>query len=170
MNTGINTITYTPPPSTEWGPFYWYVIHTTALNYPTNPTDFHKAAYKNFFESFANILPCRKCREHYQTHISRYPISPFLDSNELLNKWVIDLHNMVNQSLGKPQYTYQQVYQIYMGLKPISPFISIKQQEEAITKAKYNKVQQNKLYGLIGIFILVVIAILYLQKKYYYIF
>lgn len=166
----MNTITYTPPQPTEWGPLYWYVIHTTALNYPTTPSDFHKTAYKNFFESFANVLPCKKCREHYQTHISRYPISPFLDSNALLNKWVIDLHNMVNQSLGKPQYTYQQVYQIYTGLKPFSPFASFIQKENQLTKQKYNNARRNKLYGLIIIFIIIIVTLLHLKKKYYYCF
>lgn len=161
---------YHPPHTTVWGPHFWYVIHTTALNYPTIPTDFHKMAYKNFFESFANVLPCKKCREHYQTHISRYPITPFLDSNELLNKWIIDLHNMVNQSLGKRQLTYQEVYQIYSGLVPISPFSTIQQQQVAITKHKYNMARRNKHYGMIAILCLVIIGLFYLKKKYYYVF
>jgi hypothetical protein len=161
---------YNTPPTNIWGPLYWYVIHTTALNYPNNPSDFHKTAYKNFFESFANVLPCKKCREHYQTHISRYPISPFLDNNQLLNKWVIDLHNMVNQSLGKPLYTYQQVYQIYNSINPISPFSTIQEQEQLITKQKYLDVQRNKHYGLIAILVILIGGLLYLKKKYYYIF
>ena len=166
----MNTITYTPPNSTEWGPLFWYVIHTTALNYPTNPNDFHKTAYKNFFESFANVLPCKKCREHYQTHISRYPISQFLDSNELLNKWIIDLHNMVNQSLGKRQLTYQEVYQIYSGLQVISPFSSVKERETELTKQRYINSQRNKHYGMIVILALIIVGLLYLKKKYYYVF
>jgi hypothetical protein len=165
----MNTI-YTQPKSSEWGPLFWYVIHTTALNYPSNPTDFHKTAYKNFFESFANVLPCKKCREHYQTHISRYPISPFLDSNELLNKWIIDLHNMVNQSLGKRQYTYQEVYQIYSNLKPINPFSKIQEYEAEITKQRYITGQRNKHYGMIFILALIIVGLLYLKKKYYYVF
>lgn len=161
---------YKTPPTNVWGPHFWYVIHTTALNYPTAPTDFHKMTYKNFFESFANVLPCKKCREHYQTHISRYPISPFLDSNELLNKWIIDLHNMVNQSLGKRQLTYQEVYQTYAGLTPISPFSSIQQKEAELTKQRYNLAIRNKHYGMIFILLIIVVVLLYLKKKYYYVF
>ena len=161
---------YKTPLSSVWGPYFWYVIHTVAFNYPDNPTDFNKMSYKNFFESFSNVLPCKKCREHYQTHLSRYPISPFLDSNMLLNKWVIDLHNIVNKSLNKPQFTYQQVYQIYQNLNPPNPFLHIKQAESMITKAKYADAKKYRLYGLIFIVLICIFFLTKAKNKYCYIF
>lgn len=161
---------YIIPKTNIWGPLFWYVIHIVAFNYPNNPTDLHKMMYKNFFESFANVLPCKKCREHYQSHLSRYPISPFLDNNILLNKWVIDLHNIVNKSLNKRLYNYQEVYNIYNNLIPISPFSTFIEKNKKITKYKYNSLLKNKHYFILILLILIVIYLLYLKNKYYYIY
>lgn len=158
------------PPTTVWGPYFWYVIHTVAFNYPENPTDYNKMSYKNFFESFSNVLPCKKCREHYQTHLSRHPISPFLDNNKLLNKWVIDLHNLVNKSLNKPQLTYNQVYQIYQTLEPLNPFYKTKVADSVITKQKYNDTKKYKLYGLIFMTLIAIFFLIKAKKDYCYIY
>ena len=41
------------------------------------------------------------------------PLSPNLDSKELLVKWLIDLHNDVNKSLNKRLYSYDEVIKLY---------------------------------------------------------
>lgn len=154
----------------EWGPHYWYVIHITAFNYPERPTDFHKMSYKNFYDSIGNILPCKKCQQHYRTYLSKYPISPFLDNRNKLVQWTIDLHNIVNKSLKKPLFTYQQVYNIYNNLKPINPFLAVNEEEYKYSIEKQKAMLRNKHYGLIFIFILLIAGIYYLKKKYYYVF
>lgn len=156
------------PPNNIWGPHFWYVIHLVAFSYPDKPNDLHKLSYKNFFESFANVLPCQNCRDHYKTHLSKHPITPYLDNSILLNKWVIELHNRVNQSLNKPTMSYESVLRLYTNFHPTSPFNKFKQIAEQFEQQKIDNTKIYKYIGLIGIFILIIITIIYLQKKYYY--
>ena len=91
------------PPSV-WGPFFWHTIHIVALGYPKNPT---------YTDSLAFLIPCPVCREHYKEHLISKPISTFLDSRTDLIKWTIDIHNKVNITTGKPEWTLEEVLSYY---------------------------------------------------------
>jgi hypothetical protein len=110
------------PPSV-WGPFFWHTIHIVALGYPKNPTYTDKKCAKEFYESLAFLLPCSICREHYKEHLQTKPISTFLDSRTDLIKWTIQIHNKVNQMLGKPEWTLEEVLSYYekVGARNRSP-------------------------------------------------
>jgi hypothetical protein len=110
------------PPSV-WGPFFWHTIHIVALGYPKNPTYTDKKCAKEFYESLAFLLPCSICREHYKEYLQAKPISPFLDSRTDLIKWTIQIHNKVNQMLGKPEWTLEEVLSYYekVGARNRSP-------------------------------------------------
>ena len=96
-------------PPEVWGPFFWYTIHITALGYPTQPSYAHKKAAKEFYESLKFLLPCPICKEHYITHLEKYPITPHLDRRSDLFRWTLLLHNEVNKSLQKEEMTESQV-------------------------------------------------------------
>ena len=96
-----------------WGPKLWFVLHTMSFNYPTNPTNIDKQSYHNFFDGLKTIIPCTLCRSHYIEHTTKYPIIPHLNSKQALVKYVIDLHNIVNKSLGKRIYSYDEVIKLY---------------------------------------------------------
>lgn len=100
------------PPSV-WGPFFWHTIHIIALAYPKNPTYTDKKCAKEFYESLAYLIPCPVCREHYKEHLISKPISTFLDSRTDIIKWTIDIHNNVNKTLGKPEWTLEEVLLYY---------------------------------------------------------
>jgi len=106
-----------------WGPFFWHTIHIAALGYPKDPTYTDKRAAKEFFESLQFMLPCGVCREHYSKHIKESPISTFLDRRADLFRWTITIHNEVNKSLHKPQWTEQEVMGYYarLGKRDRSP-------------------------------------------------
>ena len=110
------------PPSV-WGPFFWHTIHIVALGYSKNPTYTDKKCAKEFYESLAYLLPCAVCRDHYRAHLEESPITPFLDSRTDLIKWTIDIHNKVNKTLGKPEWTLQEVLSYYekVGARNRSP-------------------------------------------------
>jgi len=91
------------PPST-WGPFFWHTMHLVALGYPKTPTYAEKRAAKEFFESFAHLIPCPICKLHYADHLKNNPITPSLDTRNDLFQWTIRIHNLVNKDLGKPEY------------------------------------------------------------------
>jgi hypothetical protein len=105
-----------------WGPFVWYVLHIISFNYPINPSQFEKTAYREFYMNVKNVLPCESCRRHYSTYLSIYPISPHMDSRATLIKWVIQVHNFVNKQLGKRLYSVPEILNIYKNLQPQSLF------------------------------------------------
>ena len=113
------------PPSV-WGPFFWHTIHIVALGYPQEPTYAHKKAAKEFFESLSNLIPCPQCREHYQLHLQKMPITPHLDRRADLFRWTVELHNEVNKSLGKPIVMESEVLLYYrrIGARDKSPVIN----------------------------------------------
>lgn len=113
------------PPSV-WGPIFWHTIHVTALAYPENPSYAQKRAAKEFYESLAQLIPCPKCRDHYQTHLQKMPISPHLDRRADLFRWTVDVHNTVNKMLEKPIVKEAEALQFYkrIGARERSPFIT----------------------------------------------
>ena len=96
-----------------WGPHGWIFLHAVTMNYPKNPTNHDKHVYANFFKSLQKVLPCEKCCVHYSQNIQEYPIEPALESRDSLVRWLIKIHNEVNEDLGKPLYTYDQVIEEY---------------------------------------------------------
>jgi hypothetical protein len=110
-------------PPTIWGPFFWHTIHIVALGYPKNPTYTDKKCAKEFYESLAFLIPCTVCREHYKEHITKNPLTPYLDTKKDLLQWTINIHNQVNIKLGKPEWTEMEVIAYYerLGRRDRSP-------------------------------------------------
>ena len=103
------------PPSV-WGPFFWHTIHIVALGYPIKPSHAHKKAAKEFYESLRILIPCPICKEHYNAHVEKYPITPHLDNRNDLFSWTVLLHNEVNRLLKKKSFTETQAIQYYTRL------------------------------------------------------
>jgi len=103
------------PPS-SWGPFFWHTMHICALGYPLKPTYGHKKAAKEFYEALAFLIPCPICRDHYTEYLKQMPLTPFLDRRDDLFKWTVAIHNKVNETLGKPQFTELQSIDFYRRL------------------------------------------------------
>jgi FAD-linked sulfhydryl oxidase len=89
-----------------WGPLFWTTMHIVSLGFPTNPTDDEKEAASAFFSSLQFMIPCPICKEHYASFLKGMPIAT--QSRDTLINWVFDLHNKVNQQLGKPAISFEQ--------------------------------------------------------------
>jgi hypothetical protein len=93
---------------TKWGNCGWKFIHSITLNYPENPTNDDKDNYVNFFYSLIYILPCDSCGNNLKNHYKKLPLDEkSLTNRYTLVKWGIDLHNIVNQSIGKKTLSYE---------------------------------------------------------------
>ena len=57
----------------------------------------------DFVEGYKEIIPCLSCREHFEQVLVENPV-PEADD---LFKWSIDVHNIVNKRLGKPEVSYE---------------------------------------------------------------
>jgi hypothetical protein len=148
-------------PPQVWGPFFWHTIHITALGYPSQPTYTHKKAAKEFFEGLSILIPCPICREHYAEHLKQFPLTPHLDSRNDLFKWTVVLHNAVNKTLNKPEFSEQDVIKYYkrLGARASTPVINHTHFEEI----DYRSLTQGVGIGVAGC--AVVAGVLFLLNK-----
>jgi hypothetical protein len=150
-----------------WGPHLWYVMHIISFSYPREPSEYDKRAYHDFYQSLKDVIPCDVCKKHYSKYITEYPISPHLDNKETLIKWVIQVHNFVNISTGKPTYTPVEVLQLYANLTPVSPFYNLDERE--IIQKRKNETNYTLMFSLLLLSALTIIFLKYsFQKNYYY--
>lgn len=103
-----------------WGPHAWYFLHAVAEAYPNDPTESDMEHYYTFFSTLRYTLPCPVCREHLKKVMEKTPIP--LDSREQLRRWVIDIHNLVNQDLGRLEVDYEEAP---FSMYTIPPTISV---------------------------------------------
>lgn len=90
-----------------WGPMMWYLLHTLAYAYQPVLMNY----YQTFFHIIFSIFPCHHCQYHYTQHLYKSP--PNLKSAESLSKWVVMLHNNVNQFKKKRVYSVAEAKELY---------------------------------------------------------
>lgn len=99
-----------------WGPGVWKKIHQKTLNYPRNPLGRDKDEMYQFFMNLPNQLPCATCAANLQQHLRTYELTyEILSSRKRLCFWAIDLHNIINRSLGKEELSYEEALQIHLS-------------------------------------------------------
>lgn len=60
---------------------------------------------KTFIYSYVGALPCVVCRKHFEEVLAQVPF-PSESENLAYFKWSVDVHNIVNNRLGKPRVSY----------------------------------------------------------------
>ena len=107
-----------------WGPFYWFVLHTIALSYPTHPNETIKKKYYDFLQNMPLFLPISTMGNKFSELLDKYPVTPYLDSRESLIKWMHFIHNKINTQTNKPTMPYHEyisLYESYYITKPPPP-------------------------------------------------
>ena len=125
-----------------WGPPLWHTLHTISFNYPVKPSKEQRETYMNFFDNAFKVLPCRFCRENAQKHLIQMPITKKAFKNrESLSRWVYELHEIVNDMLGKKSgLSYEDIRDRYEGFRSrcINPTEEIKtEKKEGCTEPLY---------------------------------
>ena len=88
--------------TTVWGPPMWHYLHTMSFNYPVNPTASDKRNYRSFILGLQHVLPCKYCRTNLKTNFKNHPLRAcHLANRESFSKYIYELHEMVNELLGK---------------------------------------------------------------------
>jgi hypothetical protein len=88
--------------TTVWGPPMWHYLHTMSFNYPVNPTASDKRNYRSFIIGLQHVLPCKYCRTNLKTNFKNHPLRAcHLANREAFSKYVYELHEIVNELLGK---------------------------------------------------------------------
>ena len=100
-----------------WGPSAWRFLHSVALTYPEKPNNQDKINIKNFYYNVTDILPCVLCQQHYKNNLQKHKLTDqILSSKDLLNKWLVDVHNEVNIINNKKIYKYTNTQDLYNKL------------------------------------------------------
>lgn len=111
--------------TSSWGSPAWEFITFAAYGFPVDPNSFDrdngdpvgttKTRYKTFFTSIGDILPCKFCRDSYRIFIKEIPIR--LGSRDELTYWLWQIHEKVNEKLGKSSMRYEDVQKKYEGFR-----------------------------------------------------
>ena len=118
-----------------WGPHYWFMLHTMALNYPNYPNAVTKKKYYDFISNMPLFIPVEQIASNFTKLLDVYPVTPYLDSRESFVKWIHFIHNKINESLHKPKISLQDFYvKYYDEYKPkdIKHTISTRWKEKLI--------------------------------------
>lgn len=101
--------------SKVWGPTLWHSLHIISFNYPLEPTKVQKKQYYNFLISLQYILPCKYCRDNLVKNFKKAKFNKEIFKNRTnFSKFIYNLHNIVNVSLGKKTYkNYEEVSFFY---------------------------------------------------------
>jgi len=104
--------------TTEWGPSFWYVLHTSSMTYPDRPSDVYIRSMIDFIEMLPDLLPCPSCQQHARDYVSTYSQSHIYyvcSSRQTLFDFWTTFHNAVNHRLFKKTYDLDAVRNMYSG-------------------------------------------------------
>lgn len=88
-----------PPAPEALGNAGWTILHTSAAAFPNRPSPDQQQAMKQFIESWSKIYACSHCAYHMRTVLASQP--PVVTSKRAVSQYVCELHNNVNEMLGK---------------------------------------------------------------------
>ncbi len=114
----VNFIQIHPEYPDTWGSSFWITAHTVAAGYPKTPTSEEQKQFKIYFDTFEHILPCKECKENWKLVVEQRPLTDAaLTTTVTLSRWVLDVHNLVNEKLGKKQYNWKQLTYRFGGIE-----------------------------------------------------
>ena len=93
----------------KFGPYFWGVLHLVCMGH-VDP-----AVLKVFIELFPSILPCPGCSQHFATVLKENPFPDSEDGNVLF-KWSVHVHNIVNKRIGKPEVSEEEAIAIWTSM------------------------------------------------------
>src|SRR5579872_2512487 len=73
-----------------WGSSTWTSNHAITFGYPIEPNEQQKKDYHDYFVLLGKVLPCKYCRDSYNTFITSGDsklTNADLESRETLTKW-----------------------------------------------------------------------------------
>jgi len=80
-----------------WGPNLWGTLHLVCLA---------GSITSEFVQEFAKVIPCPMCAAHFTEMIKENPL-PDSDDPSVLFEWSVQVHNIVNERIGKPIFTVE---------------------------------------------------------------
>lgn len=103
----------------KFGPYFWGVLHLACVG------GIDPQALQALVAMFPAILPCPACGDHFAEVLNARPLPETTDS-DVLFKWSVDVHNIVNERLQKPLVSYDEAYDHWLRVAPEPPPVSEK--------------------------------------------
>lgn len=103
---------YNPDPSNY--SYIWFAIHVFGISVKTIK---EKRCYKKFMVLLSEKLPCRRCRKHLKKYMEDVPIENYYRRKNGCFRWSWELHNKVNEYLGKPIVSYRDAFDYYIFME-----------------------------------------------------
>lgn len=100
----------------EVGRSAWGYLHTIAAWYPQEPPSHIQDRMKTFMTMMAYTYPCGYCADETVKEIKHNP--PRVSSQYELSQWLCEIHNEVNERLGKPKFDCTKVNQRWRNGMP----------------------------------------------------
>ncbi len=97
-----------------WGPKAWHMLHafSIGMNKPIQPEE--RKCYYLFYKTFAELIPCAVCKSHYIDYFYYiYTIEEREINRESIKKYVYELHNIINDELGKKSISYKRAIALH---------------------------------------------------------
>jgi hypothetical protein len=104
-----------------WGPILWNAMHIVSLGYSETPNDEEKQSAIHFYNSLKSMIPCPICRHHYSLILKDDPVEKAVESRTTLVLWLFNIHNKVNEQLGKPVLSWEKYIEAIYNLSNPSP-------------------------------------------------
>lgn len=136
-----------------WGPQYWFVLHTIALSYPSNPTETMRKKFYDFYQNLPLFIPIEEIGNNFSKFLDKYPVTPYLESRQSLVRWTHFIHNKINKAINLPTLTMEQAMSAY--------YESYKPKEVKDLEQK----RRREKYVFSGFVVLVIAAATYLYRK-----
>ena len=95
----------------QWGPNMWKSLHAISFAFPENPSIEQRLAAERVFRDLQHMIPCPKCQEHYRQQLEKYPLR--CENRTELTKWLVAVHNRVNEQNHKKTMSYEDVCKMY---------------------------------------------------------
>ena len=90
--------------------YIWFAIHVFAVSVHLIK---EKRCFKKFMVTISDKLPCKKCRRHLKQFMEEIPIENYYRRKNGCFRWSWELHNKVNEYLGKPIVKYKDALEYY---------------------------------------------------------
>lgn len=136
-----------------WLPHLKFTLQTIAVTYPKNPNDVSIKKYYDFIQNLPVFIPMDPIGKNFLELLDKYPVTPYLSSRMSFMKWIHFIFNKINKQLKKKEIGfYEDLENYYEQYKPKE----MKNKEISKTRKKY-------IEG--GIFVLLVLAIIYFYRK-----
>lgn len=105
-------------PWPQLGRYVWEWLHTCVEHWaadPAAPTRAEQEGAVAFFTGLAVVFHCEVCRPHLVHALAARPVAAAVRSRAALRQWLVDLHNDVNDRLGKPRVDAATAEAVFAG-------------------------------------------------------